>query len=84
MKLSTFTEAIKKDKSGNQLQRLEVVVDYSIEDDTVEEIIELNLYINNNYKGEISALLDGDPLEAIIADFDWREVYRNSLIEELK
>jgi len=84
MKLSTFTEAIKKDKSGNQLQRLEVIVDYNFEEDSVEEITEVNLYINNIYKGEISSLLDGAPLESIIAEFDWREVYRTSLIEEFK
>ena len=77
MKLSTFFESIKKTKLGNQLKRIEVVVDYNREDDTVDEVLEVNVFVNNEYKCEISDLLDccdGNPLNKIIEAINWREI----------
>ncbi len=85
MKLSTYCEVLEKKGTIPQKKRLEIEVEYCPEEDSVEEVYAVYLYINDNYKGEISNLLDkceGRPLDKIIDAIDWRELYRNQLTEK--
>lgn len=84
MKLTSTHEIIEKRKVGTIHQQMDIVVEYNPEEDDFEV---LEVWVSQDGKGrmEISELLDnaeGNPLNHMVTEINWREIYRNQLNEE--